>query len=276
MGKATCDICPRKCEIEEGKLGFCRARTNKNGVVVCENYARVTSMALDPIEKKPLRRFYPGSRILSVGSYGCNMNCAFCQNSDISMARAEYVEWKEIQPDELVSRAEALRKDGNIGLAFTYNEPLIGYEYVLDCAKLAKKHDLRVVLVTNGMINSDPWTRLLPYVDAANIDLKVFYLEAYRQLGGDLDTVQEAISIAAARIHVEVTTLVVPGLNDDEAMLRREAEWLAGESKEIALHLSRFFPRYHMLGVLPTEPETIFRFARVAREYLPYVYEGNL
>lgn len=276
MGKATCDICPRKCEIEEGKLGFCRARTNRNGVVVCENYARVTSIALDPIEKKPLRRFYPGSRILSVGSYGCNMNCAFCQNSEISMARAEYVEWKEIQPDELVSRAEALRKDGNIGLAFTYNEPLIGYEYVLDCAKLAKKRDLRVVLVTNGMINSDPWTRLLPYVDAANIDLKVFSREGYRQLGGDLDTVQEAISIAAERIHVEVTTLVVPGLNDDEAMLRREAEWLAGESKEIALHLSRFFPRYHMLGVLPTEPETIHRFARVAREYLPYVYEGNL
>lgn len=276
MEKATCDICPKKCEIEEGKLGFCRARTNRNGVVVCENYARVTSMALDPIEKKPLRRFYPGSRILSVGSYGCNMNCAFCQNSEISMARAEYVEWKEIPPDELVSRAEALRKDGNIGLAFTYNEPLIGYEYVLDCAKLAKQRDLRVVLVTNGMINSDPWTRLLPYVDAANIDLKVFSREGYRQLGGDLDTVQEAISIAAERIHVEVTTLIVPGLNDDEAMLRREAEWLAGESKEIALHLSRFFPRYHMLGALPTEPETIFRFARVAREYLPYVYEGNL
>ena len=204
------------------------------------------------------------------------MNCSFCQNSEISMARAEYVEWKEIPPDELVSRAEALRKDGNIGLAFTYNEPLIGYEYVLDCAKLAKERDLAVVLVTNGMINLDPWTKLLPYVDAANIDLKVFSRERYRQLGGDLDTVQEAISIAAERIHVEVTTLIVPGLNDDEAMLRREAEWLAGENREIALHLSRFFPRYRMLAAAPTEPETIHRFARVAREYLSYVYEGNL
>ena len=153
--KATCDICPRACEIEEGGLGFCRARTNRNGAVVCENYARVTSLALDPIEKKPLRRFFPGSRILSVGSYGCNMACAFCQNSEISMARAEYVEWQEISPEELVLRAEALRTQGNIGLAFTYNEPLIGYEYVLDCAKLAKQRDLCVVLVTNGMINSD-------------------------------------------------------------------------------------------------------------------------
>ena len=273
---ATCDICPRACKIEEGKLGFCRARTNRNGAIVCENYARVTSIALDPIEKKPLRRFHPGGKILSVGSYGCNMNCAFCQNSGISMARAEYVEWQTISPEELVLRAEALRVQGNIGLAFTYNEPLIGYEYVLDCAKLAKKRDLRVVLVTNGLINSDPWTRLLPYVDAANIDLKVFSREGYRSLGGDLDTVLESISIAAERIHVEVTTLIVPGLNDDEAMHRREAEWLAGESKEIALHLSRFFPRYHMLGALPTEPETILRFARVAREYLPYVYEGNI
>ena len=276
MGKATCDICPRACEIDEGKLGFCRARTNRNGTVVCENYARVTSIALDPIEKKPLRRFYPGSRILSAGSYGCNMNCPFCQNSEISMARAEYVPWQEIQPLELVSRAEALKEQGNIGLAFTYNEPLIGYEYVLDCAKLAKERNLRVVLVTNGMINSDPWTKLLPYVDAANIDLKVFSREGYRQLGGELDTVLEAISIAAERIHVEVTTLIVPGLNDDEAMLRREAQWLSGENRDIALHLSRFFPRYRMQKAEPTEPETIHRLARVARESLQYVYEGNL
>ena len=274
--KAICDICPRACEIEEGGLGFCRARTNRNGAVVCENYARVTSLALDPIEKKPLRRFFPGSRILSVGSYGCNMACAFCQNSEISMARAEYVEWNTILPEELVSRAEALREQGNIGLAFTYNEPLIGFEYVLDCAKLAKERELSVVLVTNGLINSDPWTRLLPYVDAANIDLKAFSREKYRSLGGNLDTVLEAISIAAERIHVEVTTLIVPGLNDDEAMLRSEVQWLAEESPEIALHLSRFFPRYRMQSESPTQPETIHRLARIARERLAYVYEGNL
>lgn len=273
--KAVCEICPRRCEIEEGALGFCRARTNRNGSVVCENYARVTSIALDPIEKKPLRRFHPGSSILSVGSYGCNMNCAFCQNSDISMARADYVHWQEILPEALISRAETLRPSGNIGLAFTYNEPLIGYEYVLDCAKLAKQRGLAVVLVTNGMINSDPWQKLLPYADAANIDLKAFSREGYHKLGGDLDTVLEAISIAAERIHVEVTTLIVPGLNDNEETMRQEAAWLAGESRQIALHLSRFFPRYRMQGVEPTPVETLLRLSTIARGYVSNVYLGN-
>lgn len=273
--KATCRICPRACEIEEGGLGFCRARTNRNGMVVCENYARVTAIALDPIEKKPLRQFHPGSKILSVGSYGCNMKCTFCQNCEISMARAEYVEWREIQPNELVARAEALIPAGNVGVAFTYNEPLVGYEYVLDSAKLAKERGLSVVLVTNGMICSDPWQKLLPYVDAANIDLKVFSREGYQKLGGDLDTVLETISIAAERIHVEVTTLVVPGLSDDETLLRKEAQWLAGESKGIALHLSRFFPRYRMKNEDPTPTETIGRLANIAREFLPFVYFGN-
>lgn len=273
--KATCRICPRACEIEEGGLGFCRARTNRNGMVVCENYARVTAIALDPIEKKPLRQFHPGSKILSVGSYGCNMNCTFCQNCEISMARAEYVEWREIQPNELVARAETLVPAGNVGVAFTYNEPLVGYEYVLDSAKLAKERGLLVVLVTNGMICSDPWQKLLPYVDAANIDLKVFSREGYQKLGGDLDTVLETISIAAERIHVEVTTLVVPGLSDDETLLRNEAQWLAGESKGIALHLSRFFPRYRMKNADPTPTETIGRLANIAREFLPFVYFGN-
>ena len=273
--KATCRICPRACEIEEGGLGFCRARTNRNGTVVCENYARVTALALDPIEKKPLRRFHPGSKILSVGSYGCNMNCAYCQKCEISMALAEYVEWQEIQPNELIARAQTLTTAGNIGVAFTYNEPLVGYEYVLDSAKLAKERGLFVVLVTNGMICSDPWQKLLPYVDAANIDLKVFSREGYRKLGGDLDTVLESISIAAERIHVEVTTLIVPGFSDDEALLRKQAQWLAGESKEIALHLSRFFPRYRMKNTDPTPTETIGKLADTAREFLPFVYLGN-
>lgn len=273
--KAVCEICPRACEIEEGALGFCRARTNTGGVVKCENYARVTAIALDPIEKKPLRRFYPGAGILSVGSYGCNMNCAYCQNSEISMARADYVEWTKISPEELADRAEALKPAGNIGVAFTYNEPLVGYEYVLDCAKLIKARGMRVVLVTNGMINSDPWMKLLPYVDAANIDLKTFSREGYRTLGGERDTVLEAISIAAERIHVEVTTLVVPGLSDDEALMREEAKWLAGESTEIALHLSRFFPRHRMRQAEPTPIETILRLRRIAGAYLSYVYTGN-
>ncbi len=274
--RAVCTICPRKCAPEEGRRGYCGARVNQGGKIICENYGRVTSMALDPIEKKPLRRFFPGSTILSVGSYGCNMDCAYCQNSGISKVGADGVDWQEISPEALVETALAYRKQGNIGLAFTYNEPLIGYEYVLDCAKLAKRNDLKVVLVTNGMILPEPWERLLPFVDAANIDLKAFSDQGYRELGGDFSTVCDAIARAAGRIHLEVTTLVVPGFNDSEEQMRAEADWLAALSDTIPLHLSRFFPRHRMASAEPTPPETIYRLADVAREKLAFVYTGNL
>ena len=220
--RAVCEICPRRCALNEGQTGFCRARVNLGGSVVCENYGRVTSLALDPIEKKPLRRFYPESKILSVGSYGCNMDCAYCQNCEIARADSGSIEWEHISPESLVTLAEAYRPQGNIGLAFTYNEPLIGFEYVLDCAKLAKPRKFQIVLVTNGMIQPKPWSRLLPYVNAANIDLKAFTAEKYRLLGGDLDTVKAAIAQAHGKIHVELTTLIVPGFNDNESELRAQ------------------------------------------------------
>ena len=273
--KISCDICPRRCALEEGQTGFCRARGNRNGAVVCLNYARVTALALDPIEKKPLRRFYPGSRILSAGSYGCNLACAFCQNHTISMADETSVPWREIPPEALVAEAEALQNEGNIGLAFTYNEPLIGYEYVRDCARLCREKGLKVVLVSNGSILPDPWRALLPLVDAANIDLKCFTAEGYRALGGYLETVKTAISLAAGRIHLEVTTLVVPGFNDGEAEMRALAGWLSGLNTDVPLHISRFFPQYRMLDRAPTSVETIKRLAAVAGEYLPHVYRGN-
>ena len=273
--KIACDICPRRCALEEGQTGFCRARGNRSGTIVCLNYARVTALALDPIEKKPLRRFFPGSRILSAGSYGCNLACAFCQNHAISMADETNVSWKEIPPETLVRKAEALRSEGNIGLAFTYNEPLIGYEYVRDCARLCKEKGLKVVLVTNGSILPEPWRALLPLVDAANIDLKCFTAEGYRVLGGDLETVKAAISLAAGRIHLEVTTLVVPGFNDGEAEMRALAGWLAGLGADVPLHISRFFPQYRMLDRPPTSVETIMRLSAIAGEYLPHVYRGN-
>lgn len=274
--KAVCPICPRRCALEEGRLGFCRARINRGGVVVCENYGRVTSLALDPIEKKPLKRFHPGSKILSVGSYGCNMDCAYCQNCEISRADADGVSWEEVSPHTLAETARAYIPKGNIGLAFTYNEPLVGYEFVFDTAKLAKAAELSVVLVTNGMILPEPWERLLPFVDAANIDLKAFSTEGYRKLGGDFGAVRESISRAAERIHLELTTLIVPGLNDDEEGMRAEAAWIASLSPEIPLHLSRFFPRHRMQNQPPTPPETIYRLADIARENLQYVYTGNL
>ena len=273
--KQTCAICPRRCELAEGQTGFCRARMNRDGVIACANYARVTSLALDPIEKKPLRRFYPGSKILSVGSYGCNLACPFCQNSDISMAGEDGVGWRIVTPQELIERAEALKDAGNIGIAFTYNEPLIGCEYVKDCAVLAKQAGLMTVLVTNGSILPEPWLALLPLIDAANIDLKAFTEEGYRSLGGDLETVKTAIALAAERIHVEVTSLIVPGLNDGEGEMRAEAQWLASLPGEIALHISRFFPMYHMRNCPPTPLETIDKLTAIAREYLPYVYKGN-
>ena len=273
--KISCELCPRRCALQEGQTGFCHARGNQNGVVVCLNYARITALALDPIEKKPLRRFFPGSKILSVGSYGCNLSCAFCQNHAISMADETSVPWREISPEALVAEAEALRSEGNIGLAFTYNEPLIGYEYVRDCARLCKEKGLKVVLVTNGSILPDPWQALLPFVDAANIDLKCFTPEGYRALGGDLETVKTTISLAAGRIYLEVTTLVVPGFNDGEAEMRLLARWLAGQGTEIPLHISRFFPQYRMLECPPTPLETITRLTAIAGKYLPHVYRGN-
>ena len=274
--KAVCDICPRRCALMEGQVGFCRARANRAGKIVCENYGRVTSLALDPIEKKPLRRFYPESKILSVGSYGCNMDCDYCQNCEIARADQDSVRWEHISPDALVTLAEAYRSQGNIGLAFTYNEPLIGYEYVLDCAKLAKPQGLRIVLVTNGMILPEPWGKLLPYVDAANIDLKAFSKEQYRALGGDFEIVKSSIAQAYGKIHMELTTLIVPGWNDSEAEMRAECEWIASISTAIPLHLSRFFPRHRMKNVAPTPVETVLRMAKIAKEYLTYVYTGNI
>ena len=274
--KAVCDLCPRRCSLDEGQAGFCRARVNRAGKIVCENYGRVTSLALDPIEKKPLRRFYPGTKILSVGSYGCNMDCAFCQNYAIARADSDSVPYDTISPDSLVTLAEGYRPQGNIGLAFTYNEPLIGYEFVLDCAKRCKQVGLKTVLVTNGMIEQKRWAKLLPYIDAANIDFKAFSAEGYRKLGGDLDTVKANIAQAQGEIHLELTTLIVPDLNDDDAQMRAECEWIASVSTQVPLHLSRFFPRHRMIKASPTPAETLHRLERIAREYLTYVYLGNV
>lgn len=170
-GKVVCNLCPHQCKLSEGQNGFCRARANNGGKVVSLTYGRVSALALDPIEKKPLLHYYPGSMILSVGSTGCNLHCPFCQNHQIAQD-CENVEYEEISPHELVKMALALRNRGNIGLAFTYNEPLVGFEFVRDSAKLCHRNDLKTILVTNGMICDEPLTELLPDIDAMNIDLK--------------------------------------------------------------------------------------------------------
>ena len=273
--KTHCELCFHHCKLDEGQTGLCRARGCRDGRVVPLNYGKLTSLALDPIEKKPLRRFRPGSFILSVGSFGCNLRCPFCQNHEISMASEGelYTEW--FSPEQLADKAAELVPQGNIGVAYTYNEPLVGYEYVRDLAALIHERGMVNVLVTNGMVEETPWRALLPSIDAANIDLKGFTAAWYKKLGGDLDTVKNSIMLAAEQCHTEVTTLLVPGENDSVDEIRELACWLAGVDPDIPLHLSRFFPRYQMMDRPPESVERVYRLADEARAYLTYVYTGT-
>ena len=278
---ARCDVCFHRCEIPEGRVGFCGARTCRDGVVTAGNYGRITALALDPIEKKPLRRFHPGGMILSVGSYGCNLRCPFCQNHGISWSAAamdQAGKAETIEPEALADMAARLKERGNVGLAFTYNEPLIGWEFVRDAAALAHQRGLVNVLVTNGTASLNVLEALAPHIDAMNIDLKGFTERYYnRVLGGDFDMVKAFIRRAAQLCHVELTTLIVPGENDSEDEMRALSGWVAGLAggKGIPLHISRFFPRFHMLDRAATDVSKVYRLAEVAREKLDYVYTGN-
>lgn len=273
--RVECNICPHHCKIEEGYTGLCKARKNQGGSIICDNYGRITAMALDPIEKKPLYHFHPGSKILSVGSYGCNLNCPFCQNCDISMVGNDGVESTALSCDQLVDKAMYYQNVGNIGIAYTYNEPLIGFEFVRDCAILAKQQGLKNVVVTNGYLCEEPLRELLGIVDAFNIDLKGFTEEYYHKLRGDLETVKNTIELAAQATHVEVTTLIVPGENDSEEEMERLSSWIAQIRPDIVLHISRFFPRWKMSDKKATPVGEVYRLAEVARKHLKYVYEGN-
>lgn len=275
MKTAVCPICPHHCRLKEGETGFCLARVNRAGRVTAENYGKITSIALDPIEKKPLRRFHPGSLILSVGSYGCNLRCPFCQNHAISMAGPE-IRAEELSPEELVDAALGLAPQGNIGIAFTYNEPLIGYEFVRDTAALARNRGLETVLVTNGYVEQGPLEALLPHISAMNIDLKAFTPEGYRTLGGDLKTVKRTIELAARACHVEVTCLIVPEFNDSPEEMTALSEYLYGIDPKLPLHISRFFPRYRMQSRPPTARSAVFHLADLASQRLLYVYAGNV
>ena len=284
---AKCDVCFRHCEIPEGGTGFCGARTCEGGMVKAANYGRVTSLALDPIEKKPLARFHPGSMILSAGSFGCNLRCPFCQNNSISWSDEAFAlagKTPYISPEELAATAKAAAQRGNIGVAFTYNEPLIGYEYVRDTAKLVHEAGMVNVMVTNGTAELSILEELAPYIDAVNIDLKGFTDSYYRDiLGGDLSMVKNFITEAVRACHVELTTLIIPGENDSEEEIREMTSWIAdlrdgkgaAAGADIPLHISRFFPQFHMTDRNATDVRLIYRLADVARERLRYVYTGN-
>ena len=284
---AVCQTCFRRCQISEGKKGFCLVRTCKDGRIIPENYGQITSLALDPIEKKPLRHFHPGSLILSAGSYGCNLRCPFCQNHEISWSE-QALSFKDarepVSPEELAATALYYKSSSNIGLAFTYNEPLIAYEYVRDTAKLVHENGMKNVLVTNGTADLSVLREIAPYIDAMNIDLKGFSPAYYRDiLGGDLSMVLDFIKEAVRHAHVEVTTLIIPGENDSEEEIEAIAKWISELKDEsghiigpsVPLHISRFFPRFHMTDRKATDVSLIYRLAERAGKYLSYVYTGN-
>ncbi len=271
----VCQVCIHHCRLSPGQKGFCRARKNVDGEIVCESYGQITSFALDPIEKKPLRMFYPGAMILSVGSYGCNLRCPFCQNYEISMAGSGQAQAAFLSPQELAQKAMEYQKEGNIGVAFTYNEPLTGWEYVRDTARLTAKAGMKNVLVTNGTAALWVLEEILPFIDAMNIDLKGFREEYYQKLGGSLEAVKAFIVRASKDTHVELTTLIVPGENDDVAEMEEEAAWIGSINREIPLHVTRFFPRYHMMDRQPTEVKKVYQLAQAAGKYLAHVFTGN-
>ena len=279
-----CEVCFRHCMIQEGKTGVCGARTCKDGTVVAANYGKISSAALDPVEKKPLKMFRPGKKVLSIGSFGCNLRCPFCQNSEISWSdEALTLMWEAdtYTPEEVVSRAARLVPSGNIGVAFTYNEPLVGYEFVRDTAKLAHEAGLENVLVTNGTASATVFNEIAPYIDAMNIDLKAFTDGFYRDLiDGDLAMVKDFIESAAGSCHVELTTLIIPSYNDSEEEIDALSSWVAEleikTGKKIPLHITRFFPRFHMTERPATPVADVIKLAEVASKHLEYVFTGNI
>lgn len=265
---ATCLVCPQHCRLKPGQTGRCHARENREGEIVSLTYGEVAAWHLDPIEKKPLYHFYPGSMIFSVAGYGCNLSCSFCQNYELSQTREP---GRKVTPAELSGMAR-----NSLGLCFTYSEPSVWFEMIRDTAPLVKSWGGKVVLVSNGLIEGRFLEELIPWIDAVNIDIKGFTEEFYHQYcGGKLSWVLNTVERLAGRVHVEVTTLVIPGANDQPEEIRALAQWLRNLQIPVPWHLSRYFPAYR-LNTPPTEVKSLERLGQIAREYLPYVYLGNV
>ena len=265
-----CNLCPHGCTIKDQEVGICKVRKNVGGTLISLNYGKISSLAYDPIEKKPLYHFYPGKKILSIGSYGCNLSCDFCQNWEISQEKPMTL---EIEDEDIVVMAKSR---GSIGVAYTYNEPTISFEYVFHLSKLIRQKGLKNVLVTNGFINPEPLKELLPYVDAMNVDLKSMKDDFYKKLcKGKLEPVMNTIEMAAKKIHVEITTLIIDGLNSSEEEISMLSKWISQIDKDIPLHLTKYFPAYNM-DIPSTTYDTLMRAKEVAKRYLNYVYIGNV
>ena len=272
--KLECLLCPHHCKLSAGQTGICGARTNTGNTIELTTYGIISGFSLDPIEKKPLYHFFPGSSILSIGSYGCNMRCDFCQNYNISQfvktGKSHYS-----SPESIVQKA--LSTENNIGVAFTYNEPSISFEFVRDTALAAKSKGLYNVMVSNGYVNSEPLSEIIRFTDAFNIDLKAFNQDFYRKLAGaNLEPVKSTLrQIAKSGRHLEVTTLIIPGQNDNEDEMTTQIQWMADElGKDVPFHLSRYFPNYKRKDPLTSE-DALKKLTDIASEKLTYVYTGN-
>lgn len=273
-GDLICRLCPQQCRIAAGKFGFCKIRTNHEGKLKTINFGQVSGIGLDPIEKKPLYHYYPGRVILSVGTVGCNLACRFCQNWQISREQSPT---KPMTPERLADLAEKLYEDeDNLGVAYTYSEPGVWYEFLIEAMPQIRERGLKNVLVTNAFLEPKPWENLLKWTDAANIDLKGFEESFYQRLcSGKLGPVLENIKTAASRVHLELTTLIIPGENDRPEQIREMARWIASLDPEIPLHLSRYFPSYRLTK--PATPlATMEESLAIAKEYLKFVYLGNM
>ncbi len=265
-----CQMCPHYCKISANKLGICRARKHEDGKLWAVNYGESTSVALDPIEKKPLYHFYPGSQILSIACNSCNMRCPFCQNWEISQGE---VQTQYIAPDVLL---KIYRDHPSIGIAYTYTEPLMWFEYILDAGVLIREAGGKNVLVTNGLINQDPLSEILPLIDAMNIDLKTMDPDVYKKtLHGDLAAVKNVIETAYSKCHLEITNLIVTGLNDKKSDIDKLIAYVASIDTNIPIHFSRYYPNYKYTKP-PTSEKTMLYAYEKAREKLNYVYIGNL
>lgn len=276
-GKVQCHLCPHNCALSHNERGKCDVRKNVDGRLITENFGVTSSVQFDPVEKKPLYHFYPGSHILSVGSIGCNLNCNFCQNCDISQTSIDqFASGQYYDPLEIVEMG--MDHPENLGIAFTYNEPIVYFEYMLETAKLSKEKGMQNVMVSNGFVNQDPLQEIIPYMDGFNIDLKAFTESFYKKISkGHLEPVKESLkTIKKAGKHLEVTNLLIPSQNDDLSNFTEMILWIREElGTDTVLHLSRYFPAYRS-NIQKTSLGLLFNFCEAARQYLDYVYLGNV
>ena len=275
--RVQCHLCPNNCIILHGRRGSCRVRENQAGTLYSLVYGLPCTVGVDPIEKKPLFHFLPGTTTYSIATPGCNLHCKWCQNWQISQKGPDEVDCFKMTPEEVVNNA---LKNKCKSISYTYVEPAIFYEYVLDTAKLARKAGLKNIMVTNGYLNPKPVKELYKYIDAANVDLKGFTEEFYRDYcGGHLKPVLETIkAIHKMGVWVELTTLTIPTLNDDPKTIKAQCDWIKKElGTRVPLHFSRFFPHYKLANLYPTPPETLLNAYNIAKNAgLKYVYVGNI